>query len=520
MLTLYICEDQRLCTISFEMKTEAALFDFCFFLLVERMCGMKKYLKGILLLSLALSLLGQVHSVNAQELEERRTEVIEVLTQGLSEQFSYEEAEDYLAAEEANVLETGYFGNFRSYGIEGSLSTSYSMVVADYLKAYFETNTTEDDLAVIYPYAVDFKKLPERLPFYHADNTSGDYADFDVTNEDGRLTMYYVYWGPNQSRLNALPLDGVAVVNQTKELQVAASNHQMERTVAINTYVDAQGPPYSDIAYKVYFFYNEEDRLSVLLWDSTNNQQTLREYTTLETRQELEELVEGASIEVVSNSDWKLPEDWRLLSPRRGNIPPVTWSMTSTGDGETFVIEPVYQKEGVVSGFVNPTYSIQVTTVNQMTNEVTSTMNATPNAEGYFSIDAGASVSVVPSIQIYDASSNLVYEATLNVYQYQPTALAHDSGFLTLERYFINQAYVEGYTYPHAQVMIMPLDGYGTIGLAPITADANGYFYAETPAHQTNLTTNIVSVSHPETGVMLSVAPYPWTQAELNKAQW
>lgn len=481
---------------------------------------MKKYGKIMLLVALIMTLYKSQFVALARTLEESRAAVIEVLTQGLFEEFTYEEAEEYLAAEEANVLVTGYFDDFRSYGIEGSLSTAYSMIVADYLKAYFEANTIEDDLAAIYPYAVNFKKLPERLLFYHADNTAGDYADFDVTNEDGRLTMYYLYWGPNQSRLNALPLEGVAVVNQTKELQVAASNHQIERTVTSNTYVDAQGPAYSDTTYKVYFFYNEEDKLSVLLWDSTNHQQTLKEYTTLETRQELEGIVEGASIDVVSNSDWKLPEDWRMLSPRRGNIPPVTWSMTSTGDGETFAIEPVNQKEGVVSGFVNPTYSIQVTTVNQMTKEVISTMNATPNAEGYFSIEAGASVSVEPNIKIFDASSTLVYEAALNVYQYQPTALAHDSGFLTLERYFIGQTYVEGYTYPHAQVMIMPLDGYGTVGLSPITADANGYFYAETPAHQTNLTTNIVSVSHPETGVMLSVAPYPWTQAELDKAQW
>ncbi|MGO4927918.1 hypothetical protein ACTQ5J_04885 [Fundicoccus sp. Sow4_F4] len=481
---------------------------------------MKKYGKIMLLVALIMTLCKSQFVALARTLEESRAAVIEVLTQGLFEEFTYEEAEEYLAAEEANVLVTGYFDDFRSYGIEGSLSTAYSMIVADYLKAYSEANTIEDDLAAIYPYAVNFKKLPERLLFYHADNTAGDYADFDVTNENGRLTMYYVYWGPNQSRLNALPLEGVAVVNQTKELQVAASNHQIERTVTSNTYVDAQGPAYSDTTYKVYFFYNEEDKLSVLLWDSTNHQQTLKEYATLETRQELEGLVEGASIDVVSNSDWKLPEDWRLLSPRRGNIPPVTWSMTSTGDGETFAIEPVNQKEGVVSGFVNPTYSIQVTTVNQMTKEVISTMNATPNAEGYFSIDAGASVSIQPTIRLYDASSNLVYETDLDVYQYQPTALANDSGFLTLERYFIGQTYMEGYTYPNAQVMIMPLNGYGTASLPPIKADEKGYFYAATPAHTTNLTTNVVTVIHPETGELLTVAPYPWTQSELETAQW
>lgn len=481
---------------------------------------MKKYGKILLLVALMLTLCHSTVVADARTLEESRAAVIDVLTQGLSEQFTYEEAEDYLAAEEANVLATGYFGDFRSYGIDGSLSTTYSLIVADYLAAYFEANTTEDDLAAIYPYAVDFKKLPARLLFYHAANTEQDTADFDVTNEDGRLTMYFLYWGPNQSRLNALPLDGVAVVNRSKELQVAASNQQTERTVAINTYVDAQGPSYSDTTYKVYFFYNQADKLSVLLWDSTNNPQTLKEYTTLETRQELEEPVEEANADVVSHSDWKLPEDWRMLSPRRGSVPPVTWLMTSTGDGETFAIEPIFQKDGLVSGFVNPAYQVQVTTVNRMTDEVIATMNANPNADGYFSMEAGASVSIQPTIRLYDASSNLVYETPLDVYQYQPTALAHDSGFLTLERFFIGQTYMEGYTYPNAQVMIMPLNGYATASLPPITADEKGYFYATTPAHTNHLTTNVVTVSHPETGEMLTVAPYPWTQAELETAQW
>ncbi len=481
---------------------------------------MKKYAKFLLLVNLLLTLYHPKVVADARTLEESRAAVIDVLTQGLSEQFTYEEAEDYLVAEEAYVLETGYFGDLRSYGIDGSLSTSFSMLVADYLEAYFEANTTEDYVTASYPYAVDFNKLPERLLFYHADNTDLDYADFDVQNEDGRLTMYYVYWGPNQSRLNALPLEGVAVVNPTKELQVAAANHQPERTIAINTQVDAQGPAYSDTKYKLYFFYNEEDKLSVLLWDSANNQQPLKEYATLETRQELEGPVEETNLDVVSHSDWKLPEEWRMLSPRRGSVPPVTWLMTSTGDDETFTIEPVNQQDGLVSGFVNPTYQVQVTTINRMTDEVIATMNASPNANGYFSIDAGASVSIQPTIRLYDASSNLVYETDLDVYQYQPTALAHDSGFLTLERYFIGQTYMEGYTYPNAQVMIMPLNGYGTASLPPIKADEKGYFYAATPAHTTNLTTNVVTVIHPETGELLTVAPYPWTQSELETAQW
>lgn len=457
--------------------------------------------------------------VDARTLEESRASVVEMLTQGIADEFTYEEVENYLTTEEAKVLETGYFGHYRTYGIDGAHSTSQSMIVADYLRAYFENNMSIDDLEKVYPFAVDFKKLPERLNFYHVDDSEHTFADFDVTNEDGHVSMFYSYWGPNQSRLNALPLEGVAVVNQTQELVVEASNSQEERTVGINTYIDAQGPNYANSIYKIYFFYNQEGTLSLLKWDSINNPQKFAEYSTLESREELEAMAGGTQAVATANN-WYLPEDWRMLSPRRGDIPSVTWLMTSTGDGEHFVIEPVNQKEGVVSGYMNPAYSIEVTTFDSMTQETSSIMSARPDESGYFWLDANASIGATPTVRILDEQANLVYEATLPVYQYLPTALAHDSGFLTLERFFIGQTYVEGYTYPHAVVTIMPLNGYGTVGLVPVTADETGYFYSDAPAHQTNLTTNVVSVTHPDTGEQISVAPYPWTQAELDSAQW
>lgn len=127
-----------------------------------------------------------------------------------------------------------------------------------------------------------------------------------------------------------------------------------------------------------------------------------------------------------------------------------------------------------------------------MTDKTSSTLNGEPNEHGFLSVDAEASIVRKPTIKIFDANDNLIYEADLEVYQYQATALAHDSGFLTLERYFIIENNMEGYTYP----------------------------YAEVPGHQTNLKTNVVSVTHPDTGESISVAPYPWTEAELDDAPW
>ena len=56
---------------------------------------MKKYAKFLLLVNLLLTLYHPKVVADARTLEESRAAVIDVLTQGLSEQFTYEEAEDY-----------------------------------------------------------------------------------------------------------------------------------------------------------------------------------------------------------------------------------------------------------------------------------------------------------------------------------------------------------------------------------------------------------------------------------------
>src|SRR5699024_6599680 len=203
-----------------------------------------------------------------------------------------------------------------------------------------------------------------------------------------------------------------------------------------------------------------------------------------ETREELETLAakeRGASTIVpgdLTESNWSVPEDWQMLSSRRGDIPPVTWELLSTQLDE-LVIEPVFPQDGLVTGYVNPLYNIVVTMTQTMNDEVLSVIETTPNDEGYFSIDADAAVGRVPTITILNEQGQQVYEAELPIVQYQPTALAHESGYLTLERYFVGQSYIEGYTYPFAEVNIMQLDGYASTGIPPITADSNGYFYAD-----------------------------------------
>lgn len=71
-----------------------------------------------------------------------------------------------------------------------------------------------------------------------------------------------------------------------------------------------------------------------------------------------------------------------------------------------------------------------------------------------------------------------MYQDALDVYEYRLTALAHKSGFLTLERYFLNQDYIEGYTYPYATVTIIATVGLGNGFWETVQADGDGYFYS------------------------------------------
>lgn len=491
--------------------------------MIKRGKGMKLIRKLCLFLICSSIFFSQKHVVNAETLGEQRERIIYSLMQGMTEELPREEVERYLADEEAIILSTGKIKDFRYYGIDGEHSTAQSMVVSDYLNRYLEENTTEAEIQNLYPFAVEFDKLPKNMRFYHVENTEHTFADFDVMNEINTISMYYNYWGPNHSKLNSLYLEGYSEVNETKALVVKDVNDEGERTIHINSRVYTES--IRDWNYIIYFFYNNQGGVSLLKWDNHNQPEVFEEYATIETREELETLAaieRGDSVSAVGDiteSNWLVPEDWRMLSTRRGDIPPVTWELLST-KLDQLVIEPVFQQDGLVTGYVNPLYTIVVTTKQTMNDEVQSVIEVTPNEAGYFSVEASASVGNIPTIKILNDVGEQVYEAELSVVQYKPSALEHNSGYLTLERYFVDQSYIEGYTYPFAEVNIMQLDGYASIGIPPVTADSNGYFYADVKAHQNNLTTNLVTVSHPETSEPITVSPYPWTQFELDNANW
>lgn len=468
----------------------------------------KKLMKVVLAFSLLL-IFSHSEVGHAKTLEEQREEVINSLRIGIVSSYTYEEADAYLREEEAAILKTGETKQYVAYGFDDH-STGQGIMVLDYLQQYFDAYTDENEYAAIYPYAVDFEELPETMYFYR-----DGYEVFTVENKNGNLIIYENQYNAHKTHVRDIrEYHGQLKDNVTKEFDVYPSD-ELARTVKVNTRVVVQELSAHRTDYIFYFFYNQSGSLSLFKWDLENPQ---NEYPETHTLEKYEELTSNTSSTTASN--WSLPHDWRMLSPRRGDVPPVTWVLSSVGDSETIAIEPVYGQEDIVSGFIPPNYSVEVYTLNTMSGEYSSTYMGVPDSNGYFTMTIDLSIVAPPSVKVLNEQGKSVYEMDLGVHQYRPTALAHDSGYLTLERYFVNQGYMEGQTYPYAEVSVTYLQGYATGPALTTVADANGYFYIEAPSHRDNYSTNIVSVTHPDTGDEISVAPYPWTVWELENAQW
>ena len=487
---------------------------------------MRKLREFIVFLCVTLIMMSSQTAVaQALTIEEQRAKVSEILMMGVTETFTSEEVEAYLSMEEAKILETGTFAGLGDYGFESGHSTAQRVTIFDYLTRYFNENTTVEDLAVLYPFAVDFESLPVDLNFYEMHYQGFEFINFEVRNQGDRVSMTEYYWSEGQIELNEKTYNGTLKQNGTKEIQVAGSNTDQARMVPINTEIIIQEESHYRTDYAFYFFYNDQGGLSLLRKNRENQGDSLTEFATKETVAELEGDTVVTEIESTPQAaptaiNWRLPADWRMVSPRRQNVPPVTWVLTSVGDGESFAGEPIFGNEGIISGYIHPNYSVEIATQQKISNDSPTTYRGYPDETGYFSIESNAAIGYDVTIKIMDETNRSVFESSLNVHQYRPTALAHDSGYLTLERYFVNQNYVEGYTYPNAEVRGMKLDGYASTGVPPVTADETGYFYMEITGHPNNVTTNVISVTHPETGAEISISPYPWTHIELDHAQW
>lgn len=470
--------------------------------------------KLLTILSLfCLLLISFPKEAGAQTLSESRETLIESLMGAPANTYTYEEVDAYLAGEEARVLETGDIQGDTKFGINGSHSTGQGLEIYSYLAEYFEANTSQSDQDALYPYAVDFDALPNELSFYRG-SSDQSFADFAIVNKGNHLEVSHS-WIDMSQRHQMIKYRGSVTNVGTQEVMVETG--ESVRPVKVNTQMKVNLESAHRTDYLFYFFYNDEGTLSLLMQQPQYNRETFSEAKTIISAADL--LASGDNSSPTTTS-WSLPDDWRMLSPRRGDTPPVAWVLTSAGDNETIAIEPAISGENVVSGFIHPEYSVQAYTTNSYSSEVSKIVTATPDENGYFTLNLDISVGAPPTVQILDKTGNIVFDQEMTVYQYRPTALAHESGYLTLERYFLNQDYVEGYTYPNATVSTQRLDGYATMAGPTVQADDDGYFNIFVQSHTNNNTTTIVSVEHPDTGEKISVAPYPWTQEELDNADW
>ena len=90
------------------------------------------------------------------------------------------------------------------------------------------------------------------------------------------------------------------------------------------------------------------------------------------------------------------------------------------GDDERIAIEPVFHGEEIISGYINPNYSDEVTTKHIFTDKMSAVFAATPDSSGYFSVDAQASIGNPPTIRDLNENGLNMYEMELGIYQYRP----------------------------------------------------------------------------------------------------
>lgn len=221
--------------------------------------------------------------------------------------------------------------------------------------------------------------------------------------------------------------------------------------------------------------------------------------------------------------DW-MPEDWHRKAPRKdASIPDVTWLlMSEQADQGKLLIEPLYSSEKILSGYTNPGDQILISyNINppfydgddpeMLENQVTS------DQEGYFEVYLDEA-SLWSQVRVENLSDGAMIDS-VKMYQYVPTALAHPTGNLELERFMLNQGYIEGWTYPDVEITLIELNGYTNVSRTTYS-DYTGHFISQVVNQEDQRVTVIVQVQDPETGQVLEVTPYPWTQYELDHVYW
>lgn len=300
-----------------------------------------------------------------------------------------------------------------------------------------------------------------------------------------------------------------------------------------------------DLPYRAYLIRNEENTLSLLV-PSTGDAQTSVPYWN-EMRQENLAKTLPNSIYVYDDFlpfnqvmgyqvtspytgavDW-LEDNWHHLSPsREASIPPIAWQLLSLQSTQgQLLVEPIFFQDSRVSGYALPNSSITIIRGNYSfyTDAFDELLRVTvpTDQNGYFQANFQPHLRNSVFKIISDVDGSEVNLQRLNLFK--PTALESENANFTLERYFDQQGYIEGHTYPNAPI-VLNLHNHGFSGPTYFEgmADSKGYFYIEFYRYgpeEVYISPKLqIEVTDPTSGTQYCLYPLPWTQEALDHVRW
>lgn len=231
------------------------------------------------------------------------------------------------------------------------------------------------------------------------------------------------------------------------------------------------------------------------------------------------------AISVSSSGQLIIPEDWHFNTRRdKFGLPRVLWPYLShLSSNNDLLIEPVFAGERVLSGYtIYPNAEIEIFEDRKFTTDgLPAYFYTLSDDTGYFEVYLNDMQRTSTIDVLVHGQTGKSFIEGIKPLKARPTPLEHESGYLTVDRLFWDDAVATGYTYPNATITAIYYSGYAT-NMQTFYADANGYFEVDVQQQfdPTRHTFTGIQVTHPETGEEITVIPYPWTQYELENARW
>lgn len=228
---------------------------------------MKKFIFSLL----SLLFFSAAIPIHAQDnlLAVKREEIIALYQKGITQTYSYEEVEAYIASQEVDALQNGV-KHFDEY-VGPDYSTGHGVSLGDYLEHYVAANGTTTQM---YPYAVDFSKYQGDFQFFKSYNDTEPSFYVTVTGNQATITTTV----PTSFGLNNF---SIFLNNYPTVEESVLDEFGNQRNVKINTSFGSSvdGVPHRT-DYRFSFFYNRDGGISLLMYDIANREMPLQEYKT------------------------------------------------------------------------------------------------------------------------------------------------------------------------------------------------------------------------------------------------